>query len=390
MRTLHRTFVTFGLLLAALPTRALAEDEPSAFRFEIRGYAQLDYVQAFQGVDPNWQAALRPSRIATDESVYGTSPNATLSVRQSRFGVYADMPAGGDIVHAEFEFDLFGVGVDQGQTTMRPRQIFGSWKSILAGQANSVFMDGDIFPNIIEYWGPTGMVLYRNPQIRLTPVRGTNTLAFAIERPGTDIDQATLPGTYASRSPVPDFTLHYRFSTDRGHVQVAGLLRDLAYRTTTPPEEKGSVLGWGVHFSSVATIGRAFPHATFRMSAVYGHGIANYMNDGGVDIAPASSGSFEAVPLLGLVGFVELSFSELVGAAFGYSSTQVDNTSGQTDGAFRRGDYVSANLLLTPLPNVLAGVSYTWGRRTDADGETGIDQRAQLSLKYSFSSVAKL
>src|SRR5262245_25729516 len=102
----------------------------------------LDYIQAFQGMNPSWEGALRPTRIATDER-YGTDPQATLSVRQSRFGVYADLPAGGDDIHTEFEFDLFGVGKDEGQTTIRPRQIHGSWKWLLAGQANSLFMDGD-------------------------------------------------------------------------------------------------------------------------------------------------------------------------------------------------------------------------------------------------------
>jgi hypothetical protein len=29
-------------------------------------------------------------------------------------------------------------------------------------------MDGDIFPNVVDYWGPAGMVFVRTPQIRLT------------------------------------------------------------------------------------------------------------------------------------------------------------------------------------------------------------------------------
>jgi hypothetical protein len=373
--------------VASVPAQA-RED---SFRFEIRGYAQLDYVQAFQGVDPNWEAALRPSRIATDESTYGTDPQATLSVRQSRFGVYADAYLGGDDLHTEFEFDLFGVGKDEGQTTMRPRQIFGRWKWLLAGQTNSLFMDGDIFPNVIEYWGPTGMVLYRNPQLRLTPISGSSTLAVAIERPGTVIDQGALPGTFESRSPLPDLTAAYSFSTPAGHVRVAGLLRELAYRTTSPAAEspEGSTLGLGAHVSSVGTIGRGFPNATVRLSAVYGHGIANYMNDGGTDLAPTASGELVAQPLLGLVYFLDLSLSEKFGASLGYSFTTVDPTSGQTSDAFERGDYASATLLFTPVMNLLTGVSYTWGRRIDADGETGIDQRAQLSVKYSFSSLPK-
>lgn len=360
------------------------------FRFEVRGYAQLDYVQAFQGVDPNWVAALRPSKIATDPATYGSEPEATLSVRQSRLGAYADIPAGGDPIHTALEFDFFGVGKDEGQTTIRLRHAYGEWRSLLAGQTNSVFMDGDIFPNMIEYWGPAGMVLYRQPQLRFSPIRGASTLAFALERPGTVLDAGSLPGTFESRSPLPDLTAHYRFTLSAGHVQLAGILRDLAYRSTGAPEERqGNVLGWGFHASSVGTVplGKA-SSVTFRLSAVYGHGVANYMNDGGVDIAATAGGSFEAEPLLGTVGFVDLAFGPIVGASLGYSFTQVQNSTGQAPNAFHRGDYASATLTCTPRANLLTGVSYTWGRRTNLDGDTGVDQRAQLTVKYSFSSRA--
>ena len=62
-------------------------------------------------------------------------------------------------------------------------------------------MDIDVFPNTIDYWGPSGMVFLRNPQIRWTPVSGSNSFAVAIEKPGNDIDPgqirevADFPGT---------------------------------------------------------------------------------------------------------------------------------------------------------------------------------------------------
>jgi hypothetical protein len=377
-----------ALALGGVASSARAEPTHT-LRFEVRGYAQLDYVQALQGVDPNWVAALRPSRIATDPQTYGTSPEATLSVRQSRLGAYADAPVAGDELHTALEFDFFGVGKDEGQTTIRLRHAYGEWGSLLAGQTNSVFMDGDIFPNMIEYWGPAGMVLYRQPQLRFSPIRGASTLAFALERPGTVLDAGVLAGTFESHSPVPDLTAHYRFSLAAGHVQLAAIARDLGYRSTGAAQErKGNVFGWGLHASSVATIALgATSSATFRLSAVYGHGIANYMNDGGTDLSPTSGGSFLAQPLLGTVGYLDLALGPVVGASLGYSFVQVQNSSGQAPSAFQRGDYASATLTATPHANVLTGVSYTWGYLTDASGDSGVDQRAQLTVKYSFSGV---
>jgi hypothetical protein len=111
------------------------------------------------------------------------------------------------------------------------------------------------------------------------------------------------------------------------------------------------------------------------------------MNDGGVDLAPTSGGSFEAEPLLGTVGFVDFAFGPVLGTSLGYSFVQVQNSSGQAPSAFHRGDYASATLTCTPRASVLTGVSYTLGQRTDFDGKTGVDQRAQLTVRYSFSGV---
>ena len=33
-------------------------------------------------------------------------------------------------------------------------------------------MDIDVFPNSIEYWGPNGMVFFRNVQVRWMPIQG--------------------------------------------------------------------------------------------------------------------------------------------------------------------------------------------------------------------------
>ena len=50
-------------------------------------------------------------------------------------------------------------------------------------------MDDDMWPNIVDYWGPSGMVFLRNPQIRWTPISGEKTtFAIAIEHPSNDVD----------------------------------------------------------------------------------------------------------------------------------------------------------------------------------------------------------
>jgi len=360
------------------------EGDSSKPTLTIYGYAELDYIQDFKRVDPNWNATLRPTRIPTEPGRFGSDGEAILSVRQSRLGVKAGLPLAEHEVRGVFEIDMFGVGVDQGQTTLRLRHAYGEWASLLAGQTNSLFMDGDMFPNSIDYWGPAGMVLYRNPQLRWTPLSGTHTLAIALERSGTDVDPGTLATSIQGNHPLPDLTAHYRLSGGFGHLQVAGIVRQLAYEGATAEsrDPHGKALGFGGHVSSYLVASGL----KLRLSTVYGHGIANYMNDAVADIAPSSSTSLVAQPLLGVVAYWDQSWTQQFGSSIGYSFTHMVNQQQQAASAFRRGDYASATVTFEPVPRVLLGASYLWGRRTDYGGATGTDHRAQFSARFSFSS----
>lgn len=53
-------------------------------------------------------------------------------------------------IRAQVEFDFYGVGPDEGQTSIRLRHAWGELGMWGAGQTNSVFMDVDVFPNVID------------------------------------------------------------------------------------------------------------------------------------------------------------------------------------------------------------------------------------------------
>ena len=399
-RQVTRTVWTWVLIAAAtlalggLTSPAiLAQD--SKPQIEVYGFVQADYIQDFDRVDPAWTDTLRPSRIPTSPGVFGEDGQAYMSVKQSRFGVMMNFPTSNKAVYTKFEFDMFGVGGDAGQTTIRLRHAYGQWGQWLAGQTNSLFMDGSIFPNVIDYWGPAGMVFLRNPQIRWTPFSGDNTFSIAIERPSNDIDAASvreldpeLGADLQGSQKVPDLTAQYHMKRDWGHLQFAGILRHVAFDSADTPnnEPKGSDTGWGIDVTS----GIKFREKDqLLLGVVYGDGIASYMNDGGVDLAPGGTladSHAEAVPLLGISAYYDCWWSEKFSSSFGVSQTKVDNTSLQNATAFERGQYVSANLLYYPTKNVFIGGEALWGQRKDNDGSTGDDSRVQISFHYSFSS----
>lgn len=376
------------VLLAA--SRAGAQEEPPP-PFEVYGFVQGDYVQDFLRVDPAWVATLRPTRIPTVDGTFGNNGEATVSARQSRLGVRANFDSKFGLIETMFEFDMFGVGVDEGQTTIRLRHAWGKVGQFGGGQTHSPFMDIDIFPNVIDYWGPAGMVFLRNPQLRWSPFRGDFELVFALERPFNDIDPGTRrevdPSLTAQQHPLlPDLSGHARYGGKWGHVQLAGIVRALGWEVLSPPDNEPNAreVGWGFNLTSRLNF---MEKSRLLLGIVYGQGIASYMNDGGVDLGASAPGKGKTVPLLGLTAYVDLFWTKHWSTALGWSMTQVWNTDLQAGSAFESGQYASINLLWQPLDQILAGVEVLWGRREDNDGNSGNDARAQLSLKYTFSSL---
>lgn len=392
-------------LAGSIHTASAAEGEKS---FEVYGFAQLDYTQDFGRVNPDWEDALRPSRIGIDDDQFGDDGQASFSVKQSRLGVKATVPTAKGPINTKLEIDLFGVGDDAGQTTLRLRHAYGELGQFLAGQTHSLFMDIDIFPNTVEYWGPTGMVFLRNPQIRWTPVKGANTFAVAIENPSNDIDSgqfrevADFPGAQGDQE-WPDFTWQFRHDADWGHAQIAGILRWVGTEVIgdTDPgaaEDLGVVYddddtGWGINLTTAINV---FERDAIRFGYVFGEGIASYMNDGGMDAGPNQGllpdGSLpggtqiEAVELTGLTLYYDRWWNDQWSSSAGYSYTEVDNTVGQTGDTYEKGQYASANLLYYPVENVLVGAELIWGELAVKDGRDNDDTRLQITFKYNFSA----
>ena len=404
MRTRTQRFcLPLALSAVALGVQHAASAQAQDKSFEVYGFAMVDYTQNFDRANPDWEDALRPSRIATDDELYGANGHASVSAKQSRLGVRANLPVGGQTLTTRFEFDMFGVGNDAGETTIRLRHAYGQWGSWLAGQTNSLFMDGDIFPNTVEYWGPNGMVFLRPPQIRWTSNEGDGNLSIAIENPAADIDSGhfndvpEFPGAQGQEE-IPDLTAQYRFTGDWGKFQIGAIARKIGVEilgdTLPGPGVDNGVIfedsdtGYGVDLTTVVNFGQ---RDALRAGVVYGEGIATYMNDGGMDAGPIGppgtpNNGIEAVPMTGVSVYFDHYWSNEWSTSFGYSYNEVDNTLGQTPDTYKKGQYASFNLLHYPAERILYGVEAIWGTRENLNGADGSETRLQFSFKYNFSS----
>jgi len=230
------------------------------------------------------------------------------------------------------------------------------------------------------------MIFFRNIQARWTFLnQGGTKAAVALEAPGAAIDAGqtvvidpTLGVT--SWNKYPDVTGQFRLDAPWGHFQAAGILRWLGYQSATG-SVSGNKTGYGVNLSgALHTVGKD----NLLMQLAYGHGIANYFNDGGVDLAPDGNGNAEALPILGWLLYYDKYWNPKWSSSIGYSEALQDNSGGQLPDAFKAGRYFSANILHYPAKSVMVGAELLWGERENNNGNNGSDSRIQFSAKYNF------
>ena len=386
------------LLLTGLPWTVVAQDK-SKSKFEVYGFAMMDAGYNFNQIDPAWFDVVRPTKLPAFEDQFRPDGNTFFSVRQTRFGVRSTTPTGLGDLKTTFEFELFGTGVDAGQTTLRLRHAYGELGKWGAGQTWSPFMDIDVFPNSVEYWGPTGMVFFRNIQVRYMPIQGDTRMTIALERPGASADQGDVAGRIEladvrGRFPVPDLSAEYRRAMTWGYLELSGIVRYIKWEDqgTDAFDLSGDAVGWGIHGSSNVKIGE---QNVARLSVVYGEGVQNYMNDAPADVGiepnpgdPVAPVKGVTLPMLGVVAFLDHTWNEKFSSSVGYSLIDIDNSELQSASAFKRGQYALGNVAYYPVPGVMTVVELQWGDRENfEDGFSSDIFKVQFSFKYNFSKT---
>jgi hypothetical protein len=370
--------------------------------FQVYGHVMLDAGYQVKTNDPLWFDVIRPTKLPSFPGEFAPNGKTYFGVRQTRFGVKSSTPTKYGELKTQFEFELFGVGAEAGETNFRLRHAYGELGQFGAGQYWSPFMDIDVFPNSLEYWGPNAMVFFRNVQFRWMPLKGRNAVTIALERPGATADQGRFQDRIELQGVEPKFDLpdlsgNVRFTRDWGYFQAAGMLRRIKWKDTNQDEFdlSGQATGIGLNLSSNLKFSE---NDIGRFSIVYGKGIENYMNDAPTDVGIAPSNSNDprrpikgvALPIFGLVTFLDHNWSKRYSTSIGYSFENIQNSGGQLPNAFNHGHYALTNLLFYPVENVMMGAEFQWGKRTNfQDGFSSNDYRVQFGFRYNFSKLFK-
>ena len=179
--------------------------------------------------DPDWFDVVRPTKLPSFEDEFGEDGHWFAGVRQSRLGVKAYIPT--DAGRAQDDVRVRALRHRRRRRARRrsacatPTASSGEFG---AGQTWSPFMDIDVFPNSIEYWGPNGMVVLPQRPGALDADPGRLALhhrarAAGRQRPIRAISRtASSSRTCGAASPLPTSPPSTGTASDWGYIEAAG------------------------------------------------------------------------------------------------------------------------------------------------------------------------
>jgi hypothetical protein len=354
--------------------------------FKFGGYARVDsnYDFANNG-NRNWWV---PSSIPVPgESGSEGGPVYTLQAKATRLSLEFRRPLdSSDKLRIYYENDFFGDSSSQSMT-YRLRHFYGQAWNLLVGHSFSAFMNIDAWPDTVDYEGLNAIANKRQPQIRYThPLvkeKDTSQVVFvSAEQSASEIDAAAagFPPGMRTKSPLPDFVLGYRYERKGGHLQLSAIGRSLGVESDAGASR--SAFGWGFNLSGALKV---FGDDKISYQALYGEGIARYVNDLGgqnLDAAPDAGGGLKAIPVFAPgIGYTH-HWSKVFRstAAFGYVWTDPEPSLGGS--TLKSTTYAIVNFVWQATKAFRTGIEYQYGYKSNLDGASRDGHRIDVVVKY--------
>jgi hypothetical protein len=383
-------------------------------KYKWYGFVRLDAIYDFKPIK------------STDDFVtssipvpQGSGENAVLTPRYTRFGFDTETPLKimDWTLKTRIEVDFFNGNTSGvfGSFPLRLRFAWLDFGPFLIGQAPSLFMDYDVFPNVLDYEGPPGMVLMRQPIISAHwKFWEKFKVAVGVEQPYSDIQWfengqwvvnpntgiITTPGVDRNIQNLVDFTGNVRYEGDYGHLQVAGIARKLSFKSAAGQDF--DALGYGINVTGTwhpwAMFHSAPPKACedpepwqrsrFLAQFADGRGINRYIQDVnglGLDATFDPVNGFRVIPSYGWFVAYEQWWAKRWASNFTVGgSTWSSLTDTLPANTYKSATYYSANLIWLPIERMGVGFEYLYGTRENKDGQFGTAHRLQAGIQYRF------
>jgi len=319
----------------------------------------------------------------------GDARRTNISARASRLNVEFRTPGGIEEVRAFFEGDFAGAG-DQ----FRLRHAYAQYRGFIVGQTWSTFSDPNVNLEDLDFEGISSENVIRQPQLRYWWTKNKSRVAVALETPQVSVTGGT------GVNLVPDLIAReYVELRQGGHVQVAGVVRQIRAQTATGEVSSTWGVGGSVSGVVIVPVKKLTDRLLYQVNA--GKGIARYINDlnpndlnttNGLDaVFDSTSNEFKALPVLGwYVGYEhrwkeweQLETMNLRSTVL-WSLVAVDNYDFMPPQSYKRTNRFAVNLVFSPSGRVDAGLEYIWGKRQNKDGQSATANQFQLVGLFRF------
>jgi hypothetical protein len=245
-------------------------------------------------------------------------------------------------------------------------------------------MDISVRPRLVDHEGPDAEIHVRRGLIRFHhDFNDRVAAAVAIESP---TPQFAIPGAFDGevRSNLPELPAYVRWSGERGHVQLAGILRQLRFDGTTGSAD-ASATGWGLSATGKAMFTRA---NEVMWQFAFGEGIAGMLSGfNGLNLDAVLTAAGEVDPLMATGVYVGLAhhFGPRAVVEFVYSQADLDAAPSQPGTTIVGTRDVHAGGWWKAHDLVQYGAALMWGRIEQESGASGEAVRLQLAAKYVFN-----
>ena len=314
------------------------------------------------------------SSIPTGSPAAGEGSSFNLHVKQTRLNLELRRHSRLGPLRVYFEGDLYG---PNGTTAPHFRHGYIQAGNLLVGQTFSAFIDVDALPDGVDFEGPGSGTFLFSPQVRYTwPLGARWALALSAEKPGPEL--SGIPAAAVASPRFPDLVVRPRYEAPWGHVQLSGIVRDLAYDDGVAGRTK--TVGWGVQATALVAVGG---HDAISVGAVGGRGEARYVLDLGglgLDAAPNAAGALEAIPAYGPYVSLQHRFRPTWRAVLTAGWLGVDAPSTMPGTTTDRTQYYAVSSIWSPRETVDFGVSALYGEHRTLDGSLGHAWRLQSGL----------
>ncbi|NJN26362.1 MAG: hypothetical protein HC819_10475 [Cyclobacteriaceae bacterium] len=345
-------------------------------KMQMRILGSVRYLVVFDQMNLTSKDAFNTYEIPTgDLSV--AIPNYYNGLDQTRLGFEVTRRSDNGDIFIRLETDFAGAN------GFRIRHAYGQYKNFLLGQTWSLFSHVNAASAMVDFAGPTGSVVTRNPQIRYSKsnIFAGHDLSLGMEYiiPNLEIPDSIGANTFQL---IPALSARLDKVYLWGSFQLSGILPTVSGR-----DREGNLVlkpGWGVSSSVVIN---SWQKGKWYFQGVMGREITRYFNDlgsNGLDILISPEGDVLAPLAYGYYATYEHYWKENLYSNFTYGLVHIEKYAFTEENTFLEGYTLRCNTFWDIAEGARVGAEAIWGKRIDKSNINGGALRGNLLFYYDF------